>query len=68
MERKIGEIIEIKGKKYKCTVGWNCKECVFDYKDKNGIYHCAEFGEIIDKCAGLARKDKTGVIFVEVEE
>lgn len=68
MERKIGEIIEIKGKKYKCIVGKACADCIFDFKDPDGAYFCSEHADIIGACAGIARKDRTGVIFIEVEE
>ncbi|EJZ44705.1 hypothetical protein FUAG_03283 [Fusobacterium ulcerans ATCC 49185] len=30
MERRIGEIIEINGKKYKCVTEGSCGECAFE--------------------------------------
>lgn len=68
MERKIGEIIEIKNVKYKCLEGVKCADCAFDFRDGGGKHFCAEHAEIIGKCASIAREDKIRIIFIEVKE
>ena len=69
MDRKIGEIIEIEGKKYKCVLGGSCGECAFDFKEENAMYHfCVEHVEIIGACSSKIRSDKTSVNFIEVKE
>lgn len=67
MERKIGEVIEINGKKYKCVTEGSCGECAFDFKEENAKYHfCVEHAEIIGACSSRIRTDKTTVNFVEI--
>lgn len=67
MERKIGEVIEINGKKYKCVIRGSCGECAFDFKEENAMYHfCVEHAEVIGACSSRIRTDKTTVNFVEI--
>lgn len=68
MNKKIGEIIEIEGKKYRCVEGGCCGECAFDFKDADNKLFCAKHAEIIGLCSGNFREDKTRIKFIEVEE
>lgn len=56
MERKIGEIFEIDGKKYKCiSNGPGCSGC------------CTKNYEVFGWCGCTTRSDKKPVVFIEVK-
>ena len=60
MERKIGEIFTYKGKTYKVVKAtYGCRGCAF-YKQT-----CVGINQI-EKCFTIYRKDKTSVIFKEI--
>ena len=68
MDRKIGEIIEIEGKKYRCTKGKACTDCSLDFRDTDDKHFCSKHAEVIGTCAGDFREDETRIIFIEVKE
>lgn len=60
MERKIGEIFTYKGKTYKVVKAtYGCRGCAFYKQTCVGITK-------IEKCFTIYRKDKTSVIFKEI--
>ncbi|AVQ26581.1 hypothetical protein C4N20_00280 [Fusobacterium ulcerans] len=67
MDRKIGEIIEIEGKKYRCVGGSSCEDCALDSRDADHKYLCAKHAEIIGRCSSIFREDKTRIKFIEVK-
>ena len=67
MDKKIGEIIEIEGKKYICVEGSSCADCALDFKDADNKLFCAKHAEIIGRCSGNFREDKTRIKFIEIK-
>lgn len=67
MGRKIGEIIEIEGKKYRCMEGCSCRDCALDFKDVDNKDFCSKHAELIGFCARDFREDKIRIIFTEVK-
>lgn len=70
IERKIGEVFELNGRKMKVVSQINdCAEC--DLYDKaNYGDACCDFMDICHitgECMGQFRKDKTNVVFKEVK-
>ena len=62
MERKIGEIFEYNGKKYKVEADAACERCAFF--DLN----CGDFETTRGSCTYNKREDKTSVIFTDIME
>lgn len=63
MERKIGEIFEIDGKKYKCiSNGPGCSGCIF-----GSVLKCTKNYEVFGWCGCTTRSDKKPVVFIEVK-
>lgn len=60
MERKIGEIFTCDGKTYQVVKGVSCDGCCI-LND-----HCFSIREFLGPCTDVARTDKTGVIFKEI--
>lgn len=65
MERKIGEIFEFQGKKYK-VVEDNIDSCLCCVFFKNN--ECSTYRNIVGSCAKSKRGDGTTVIFKEVND
>ena len=63
MERKIGEVFEFGGEKYKVEEGYSgCEKCSFDREE----YCYVNSLKIPGECAAYSRKDKLDVIFVKI--
>ena len=63
MERKIGEVFEFEGKKYKVEKSYNdCENCSFD----RGEYCYVNDLKIAGECSVYSRKDKLDVIFLKI--
>ena len=60
MERKIGEIFTCDGKTYQVVKGVTCDGCCI-LND-----HCFSIREFLGPCTDVARTDKTGIIFKEI--
>lgn len=58
MERKLGEIFTCDGKTYQVLKGDTCDDCCID--------HCYSIRESLGPCVDIARTDKTGIIFKEL--
>ena len=63
MERKIGEVFEFEGKKYKCLNTLGCSGCIF-----GSVLKCGKNYEVFGWCGFTTRSDKKPVVFIEVEE
>ena len=60
MERKIGEIFTCDGKTYQVVKGVTCDDCCILHD------HCFSIRESLGPCTDVARTDKTGIIFKEI--
>lgn len=67
-EYKVGEIFQFGLKTLKCVEGTSCKECMFylDVWDSFCLHN--DHIEYVGPCVKKYRKDRTDVIFIEVEE
>ena len=69
MERKIGEIFDYKGKALEVVKSpediedWYCTDCYFE-----PFLTCSGVNAITGHCSSGLRKDKTNVIFKEVQQ
>lgn len=64
-EYKVGEVFQFGKKKLKCVEGCSCRDCAMNPLDVEG---CEFISRYVGACAIRDRSDKTGVIFIEVEE
>lgn len=64
-EYKIGEVFQFGKIKLKCVEGCSCRDCAMNPLDVEG---CEFISRYVGACAIRDRSDKTGVIFIEVEE
>lgn len=60
MERKLGEIFTCDGKTYQVLKGDTCDDCCILHD------HCFLIRESLGPCVDIARTDKTGIIFKEI--
>lgn len=60
MERKLGEIFTCDGKTYQVLKGDTCDDCCILHD------HCFSIKESLGPCVDIARTDKTGIIFKEL--
>ena len=59
----VGKTFRVQNKTLKVEIGYDCEQCFF--RNKNCAKRLAR--HIIPECVGFDRKDKIGVVFVEVE-